>query len=70
MILDGKTLAKENEEKLKFEVENFKNKYGKVPTLATILVGDNPASLTYVKMKENACNRVGIETIHVGLKNS
>lgn len=68
MILDGKTLAKENEEKLKIEIENLKEKYnGKVPTLATILVGDNPASVTYVRMKENACKRVGINSLHVGL---
>ena len=68
MILDGKTLAKENEEKLKVEIENLKEKYnGKVPTLATILVGDNPASVTYVRMKENACKRVGIDSLHVEL---
>lgn len=69
MILDGKTLASEREEKIRKEIENFKNKYGKVPTLATILVGDNPASVTYVRMKENACKRVGIESIHVELNN-
>ena len=70
MILDGKTLAKENEEKLKKEIESLKEKYGKVPTLATILVGDNPASVTYVKMKENACKRVGIDSVHVELSSS
>ena len=69
MILDGKTLAKENEEKLKLEVEQLREQYGKVPTLATILVGDNPASVTYVRMKENACKRVGIDSIHVELSN-
>ena len=69
MILDGKTLAKENEEKLRLEVEKLKEEYGKVPTLATILVGDNPASITYVRMKENACKRVGIDSIHIELSN-
>lgn len=68
MILDGKTLAKENEEKLKKEIEELKVKYGNGPTLATILVGDNPASITYVRMKENACKRVGIDSIHVEFK--
>lgn len=68
MILDGKTLAKENEERLKKEIEELKEKYGSVPTLATILVGDNPASITYVRMKENACKRVGIDSIHVEFK--
>jgi methylenetetrahydrofolate dehydrogenase (NADP+)/methenyltetrahydrofolate cyclohydrolase len=70
MILDGKTLAKENEEKLKKDIEILKEKYGKVPTLATILVGDNPASITYVRMKENACKRVGIDSVHVELSSS
>jgi len=69
MILDGKTLAASNEEKLKKEIEELKQKYGKGPTLATILVGDNPASVTYVKMKENACKRVGIDSIHIELDN-
>ena len=70
MILDGKTLAKERELALKEEVGTLKEKYNKVPVLATILVGDDPASVTYVRMKENACARVGIESIHVGLEAS
>ena len=65
MILDGKTLAKNNEELLKKEIEELKEKYQKVPCLATILVGNDPASVTYVRMKENACKRVGIESLHV-----
>lgn len=67
MILDGKTLAKENEMKIKESVDSLREKYNKVPTLATILVGNNPASVTYVKMKENACKRVGIDSLHVEL---
>ena len=67
MILDGKSLAKQREELLKKEVADLKQKYNKSPTLATILVGNNPASVTYVRMKENACKRVGIDSIHVGL---
>jgi methylenetetrahydrofolate dehydrogenase (NADP+)/methenyltetrahydrofolate cyclohydrolase len=38
-----------------------------VPTLATILVGDDPSSATYVKMKGNACRRVGMESIKIEL---
>lgn len=68
MILDGKSLALSNEEKLKQEIIELKEKYGCVPKLATILVGDNPASVTYVRMKENACKRVGIESLHVALE--
>jgi methylenetetrahydrofolate dehydrogenase (NADP+)/methenyltetrahydrofolate cyclohydrolase len=63
LVLDGKALAKSIEETLKLRVENFKKKSGgRVPLLATILVGNDPASATYVKMKGNACARVGMES--------
>ena len=62
VILDGKKLAGEIEENLKIRVQKIKEKNGsKTPILATILVGGDPASATYVKMKGNACIRVGIE---------
>lgn len=50
-------------------VEAWREQSGRVPCLATILVGSNPASATYVKMKGNACRRVGIEPILVHLSN-
>ena len=68
MMLDGKTLAKTRERMLTGEVEWLVSKYGKAPCLATILVGDDPASVTYVRMKENACARVGIQSVHVEFK--
>jgi len=62
IILDGKKLAGEIEEALKVRVAKIKEKNGgKSPVLATILVGGDPASATYVKMKGNACLRVGLE---------
>ena len=64
-ILDGKALAKECEAQLKARVEALKERTGKTPILATILVGDDPASATYVKMKGNACARVGMESLPV-----
>lgn len=71
LILDGKTLAKSIEESLKKRVETFKQKHnGKAPLLATILVGNDPASATYVKMKGNACARVGMESIKIELPES
>ena len=68
LILDGKALAKTTEEELaktteeelSARVAKLKEKTGKTPILATILVGDDPASATYVKMKGNACARVGM----------
>ena len=65
-ILDGKKLASHSEEEIKKEVLTLK-KHGITPTLATILVGNDPASETYVRMKRNTCKKVGIESIAVEL---
>ncbi len=63
LVLDGKTLAKQTEQDLTGRVEKIVERMGgKAPILATILVGDDPASATYVRMKGNACNRVGMES--------
>jgi methylenetetrahydrofolate dehydrogenase (NADP+)/methenyltetrahydrofolate cyclohydrolase len=71
LILDGKALSKSVEESLKQRVEKFKSKSGgNVPLLATILVGSDPASATYVKMKGNACARVGIESRRIEMPES
>jgi len=71
LILDGKKLAKSIEESLKPRVVTIiKKSQGRVPILATILVGDDPASATYVRMKGNACQRVGMESKKVELSQS
>ena len=67
IILDGKKLALSTEEDLKKRVENLSEKKNFVPILATILVGSDPASATYVKMKGNACERIGMKSIKVEL---
>ena len=68
MILDGKSLSLELESELSLRVAKIKEKAGgRAPILATILVGDDPASATYVKMKGNACKRVGMESLRVVL---
>ncbi len=69
-ILDGKKVSKETEEILKIRVDKIKTRKGTVPTLATILVGDDPASATYVKMKGNACERVGMNSLKIELPSS
>jgi methylenetetrahydrofolate dehydrogenase (NADP+)/methenyltetrahydrofolate cyclohydrolase len=67
-VLDGKALAQQSEAALLERVEALKAKTGgKTPILATILVGDDPASATYVRMKGNACRRVGMESMAVEL---
>ena len=65
-ILDGKVLAKLAEEDIQTDVSKLKE-IGITPTLATILVGLDPASATYVKMKQNACARLGMNSIAVEL---
>jgi methylenetetrahydrofolate dehydrogenase (NADP+)/methenyltetrahydrofolate cyclohydrolase len=68
LVLEGKNLAKSIEEALKPRVAAFTEKAGgKVPILATILVGDDPASATYVRMKGNACRRIGMESRKIEL---
>ncbi len=69
IILDGKKLATLSEEFIKKEVSELVSA-GITPTLATILVGHDPASETYVKMKRNTCKRVGMESIAVELPES
>ena len=65
-ILDGKALAQLAEEDIRANVSKLKEN-GITPTLATILVGVDPASATYVKMKQNACARLGMDSIAVEL---
>jgi len=65
-ILDGKALAQLAEEDIRTNVSKLKEN-GITPTLATILVGVDPASATYVKMKQNACARLGMDSIAVEL---
>ena len=63
VVLDGKTLSKQIEASLTERVAKLKEASGgRTPILATILVGEDPASATYVKMKGNACSRVGMES--------
>lgn len=68
IILDGAKLSKQIEAELTERVNKYRIKSnGKSPILATILVGDDPSSATYVKMKGNACKRVGMESLKIFL---
>ena len=66
LILDGKEFSKISENTIKEKVDELSKK-NVTPTLATILVGSDPASETYVKMKRNTCARVGMKSIAVEL---
>jgi methylenetetrahydrofolate dehydrogenase (NADP+)/methenyltetrahydrofolate cyclohydrolase len=71
LVLEGKNLAKSIEESLKPRVQAVVAKSdGIVPVLATILVGDDPASATYVRMKGNACRRIGMESRKIELSST
>lgn len=59
-IIDGKKIAADLRAELKSEVEILKAKYNKVPGLAAVIVGENPASQLYVRMKHKACEEIGI----------
>lgn len=61
-ILDGKKLAKQIQVELTEEVAEFIENNVEVPTLAAVLVGDDPASEVYVRNKRLACEQVGIES--------
>jgi methylenetetrahydrofolate dehydrogenase (NADP+) / methenyltetrahydrofolate cyclohydrolase len=68
IVLDGKALARQIESALSARVTAIKSRSnGAAPILATILVGDDPASHTYVRMKGNACARVGMESVRIVL---
>jgi len=66
MIIDGKALASEMEAETKVRVDELAA-LGRRPGLATIIVGENPASAMYVRIKHSACDRVGIRSENVNL---
>lgn len=61
-LLDGKKLAAEIRGEIANEVTEWANRTGTTPRLAAVLVGDDPASQVYVRNKEKACGRAGIES--------
>lgn len=61
-IIDGKQTALQIREELAAEVDNIKKNGGKVPHLAAILVGEDPASDTYVRMKVKDCEQIGYKS--------
>lgn len=61
-VLDGKQIATQIETELAEEIADFVQNNGEGPTLAAVLVGDDPASAVYVRNKGLACERVGIES--------
>lgn len=67
MILSGKDLASRLKENLRSYVKDLEEVTGTTPHLAVIIVGDNPASQSYVKGKSKACEEVGIRNTTITL---
>ncbi|MGA1845481.1 bifunctional methylenetetrahydrofolate dehydrogenase/methenyltetrahydrofolate cyclohydrolase FolD [Deferribacter abyssi] len=63
-LIDGKLVASKIRDEIKNKVLKYKHEYKKVPGLAVILVGNNPASKLYVEMKTKACEQAGIYSIN------
>ncbi|MBX3450708.1 MAG: bifunctional 5,10-methylenetetrahydrofolate dehydrogenase/5,10-methenyltetrahydrofolate cyclohydrolase [Planctomycetaceae bacterium] len=61
-VLDGKAIAAKVREEVAREVAEFRASSGKIPKLVVILVGDDPASAVYVKNKQLACGKAGIDS--------
>ena len=61
-IIDGKMVASHIKDNIAAEVKILKNKTGKTPGLAVVLVGDDPASAVYVKNKNKTCNNIGFQS--------
>ena len=67
-VINGAILSKEIRANLHEEVLECTNKYGRAPHLVVILVGENPASISYVTGKEKACREVGFQSTIIRLK--
>jgi methylenetetrahydrofolate dehydrogenase (NADP+)/methenyltetrahydrofolate cyclohydrolase len=63
-VIDGKAVAASVRERVRVEVEELSGSLGRPPGLATVLVGDDPASAIYVRRKREACEEVGIRSFH------
>jgi methylenetetrahydrofolate dehydrogenase (NADP+)/methenyltetrahydrofolate cyclohydrolase len=66
-IIDGKAVAAAVRERVKEEVEAYEQEMGRTPALATVIVGDDPASEIYVRNKHRACEEAGMRSVHHGL---
>ena len=62
-LIDGKAIAEKVREEVRVAVAEMKAKHDYVPGLATVLVGEDPASATYVRSKQRTCERLGINSI-------
>jgi len=69
-VIDGKAVAATVRERVKADVAAYAEEAGRTPLLATVLVGDDPASQIYIRKKGEACEEVGMRSVHHGLEAS
>ena len=69
-IIDGKAVSAALKESIRQQVATFPEKYGRVPHLTVVRVGEDPASVVYVRNKEKACEAVGIRNSTIVLAES
>lgn len=69
-IIDGKAVSSALKESIRQQVESFPSLYGRVPHLVVVRVGEDPASVVYVRNKEKACEAVGIRNSTIVLSES
>lgn len=62
-VIDGKKVAARVRDEIAVAVADMKEKHNYVPGLATVLVGEDPASATYVRSKQRMCERLGIRSV-------
>ncbi|GAA4829383.1 bifunctional 5,10-methylenetetrahydrofolate dehydrogenase/5,10-methenyltetrahydrofolate cyclohydrolase [Saccharopolyspora rosea] len=67
VLMNGADLARSHVDRTADRAAEFERRTGRRPCLATVLVGDDPASATYVRMKQNRCRRAGIDSRHTPL---
>src|SRR6478609_9257028 len=69
-VIDGKAVAAAVRERVRLDVAAYEEEAGRTPVLATVIVGDDPASEIYVRNKHRACEEVGMRSVHHGLEAS
>jgi methylenetetrahydrofolate dehydrogenase (NADP+)/methenyltetrahydrofolate cyclohydrolase len=67
-VIDGKAVAAAVRERVRVDAAAYVEEAGRTPTLATVIVGDDPASEIYVASKHRACQEAGMNSVHHGLE--
>jgi methylenetetrahydrofolate dehydrogenase (NADP+) / methenyltetrahydrofolate cyclohydrolase len=66
-VIDGKAVSAAVRERVAGEMTVFEEEMGRVPALATVIVGEDPASQVYIRNKHRACEEVGMRSVHHAL---